>query len=335
MIADHPIIIIQNTSYHFETVISLYQVLKNLGYNPYIYRYIADSFNQESFISKYKLNIATSDIINNALCGFVVSAYPNPQVTLDNCIPNNNNIIFDILKNKLIYICHRFDNKNDFLFNPIINASNSISLSPISNQIGIDYLFLTDNPLTPNHLDADGRCGITIQGHFELQGRDRSLFYRLFMKDYSKYQDKIYINIVGTNVSKFLDEYIPNYIYQYSNLSEIEFYDVLNNKTHWIMPSLDDQTNGQTYKYQRYSSNFNHALALEKPIICHKYFQSIYKLSGIYYDTNAYSTFILDQILEMHNNESYANIFKYTNLLKYNFSLHNKSIIDKKISYMQ
>ncbi len=331
MKVNNPVIIIQNTSYHFETTICLYQVLKNLGYNPYIYRYISDDFDQANFISKYQLNIATSEIISDAICGFVVSAYPNPLVSIVNAIPNDNNIIFDIFKDRLIYICHRFSDDKDYTNNKFINTINSLSLSPLSNKINVDHINLTHSPVTPNIPTIDNRLGITIQGHFELRGRDSSLFYDLFIKNYANYKDKIYINILGTNTSKFAWANIPEYIYHYSNMSEIDFYDVLNNKTHWIMSSLDDKTNKGTYTYQRYSSNFIHSLTLQKPIICHQFFDQIYNLPGVYYD-GACSSSIIDKILEVHESQSYNDMIEYIKVLKNKFDIHNKTIIDKKLS---
>jgi hypothetical protein len=326
-----PIIIIQNTSYHFETTICLYQVLKNLGYNPYIYRYISDNFDQESFISKYQINIATPEIISDAICGFVVSAYPNPIVSIVDSIPNNNDIIFETFKDRLIYICHRFNDEKDYIHNKFINNTNSLSLSSLSNKINIDHITLTHNPITPNIPSIDNRIGITIQGHFGLRGRDSSLFYDLFIKDYTNYQDKIYINILGTKTSRFAHINIPDYIYHYTNMSEIDFYDVLNNKTHWIMSAIDDKTNKSTYTYQRYSSNFIHSLTLQKPIICHQFFDQIYNLPGIYYD-GVCSSSMIDTILEAHKSQCYNHMIEDIQVLKNKFDIHNKTIIDKKLS---
>jgi hypothetical protein len=268
------IIIIQNTHYHFETVLSLYQMLKNLGLDPQIYRClnIKDKFNQINFLKKYNISTIDLDHIDSKIIGIVVSAYPNPQVDIKNAIPNNDDTIFSILK-KIIYISHRFKNTNDY--DGTINSSNALCLSPLSEKIGIDYLCFTDIPVEPIYSSYYRDIQLTIQGHFELAGRNVSLFKSIISIVSNKVKDKkIVINILGTNTARIIRHLqnmtIPNIeIKLHDCLEEDNFYNIMNNETDWFLPLITPELNNSTYSLERYSSNFNMATSLRKPIFCH------------------------------------------------------------------
>ena len=174
------IIVIQNTHYHFETLISVYQTLKELGYSTLIYTCdnITKRFKQEEFFSKYKLELASIDDILDSDAGIVISAFPNPYVSYENAIPNEDDIIFSLLSNKLIYISHRFKYAEDYMGNKF-TPENSICLSPLSLKIGINYINLVNCPIVPEHTNNDSEIKFTIQAHFELTNRDLCLFEQI------------------------------------------------------------------------------------------------------------------------------------------------------------
>ena len=289
------IIIIQNTHYHFETVLSLYQMLKNLGLDPQIYRClnIKDKFNQINFLKKYNISTIDLDHIDSKIIGIVVSAYPNPQVDIKNAIPNNDDTIFSILK-KIIYISHRFKNTNDY--DGTINSSNALCLSPLSEKIGIDYLCFTDIPVEPIYSSYYRDIQLTIQGHFELAGRNVSLFKSIISIVSNKVKDKkIVINILGTNTARIIRHLqnmtIPNIeIKLHDCLEEDNFYNIMNNETDWFLPLITPELNNSTYSLERYSSNFNMAKIEESfvGIVIKKAVHLIRKNSNIKWDTHVH-----------------------------------------------
>lgn len=337
-----PIILIQNTNYHFETLISVYQILKNLGYNPHIYRYLPDKFNQLEFIQYYGMNIATQPVIDSAYCAFVISAYPNPHVTKDTCIPNDDNIIFSKFKNRLIYISHRFMKEEDYNEDGLINRNNALCLSPLSSKIGIDYIYLTDTPITPVNNPLN-KLKLTIQAHFGLQNRSYQLLYKMIRLYRGYTNTNIKYNIIGTEthqvLPKIMDKIPQLNISRYEGMDELDFYNILNTKTNWIICGIQPLDKRGSYLCERYSSNFNHALALEKPIICHESFKNIYEIPGYYYsDTHdveylSNSTGIIDDISKINNTE-YMNMIDSFKNLKQKFTLHNQKILHSKIEYI-
>ena len=331
------IIIIQNTHYHFETVLSLYQMLKNLELFPQIYRClnVKDGFNQINFLKKYNIETIELDHIDSEMIGVVVSTYPNPQVDIKNAIPNNDDAIFSILK-KTIYISHRFKNANDY--DGTINSSNTLCLSPLSEKIGIDYLSFTDIPVEPIYSSYYRDIQLTIQGHFELAGRNASLFNNIINIISNKVKNKkIIINILGTNTARIID-YLQDItasnveIRPYDCLDEDNFYHIMNNETDWFLPLITPELNNSTYSLERYSSNFNMAVSLRKPIFCHEYFKNIYNIPGIYFnETNLEES--LTHCLTI-DSQKYNKLLQEFDPLIIKLRHHNKTTLMKKIEYL-
>lgn len=331
------IIIIQNTDYHFETVLSLYQMLKNLGLDPHIYRYlkIKDRFNQINFLNKYNIKTIELNHIDSEMIGIVVSAYPNPQVGVSNSIPNINDPIFSVLK-KLLYISHRFKNASDY--NGAINNNNVLCLSPLSEKICIDYLCFTDIPILPTYSFHNKDIQLTIQGHFELAGRNTSLFKNIINIISNQIKDKkIVINILGTNTARIIrhlqDMTIPNIeIKLHDCLDEDNFYRVINNETSWLLPLITPELNNSTYSLERYSSNFNMSTSLRKPIFCHEYFKHIYNIPGIYFNETNLEQSLIDCL--NIDSQRYENLLQEFDPLIIKLRHHNKTTLTKKIVYL-
>lgn len=324
------ILIIQNTSYHFETAIALYQTLKLAGYDPYLYRCCDSKFDQNNFICKYGIQLADEDTIDNAICGFVVSAYPNPNVSLENSIPNDNNIIFTRLYGKIIYISHRFNKSSDYTRHKLINKNNALCLSPLSLDIGIDYINLVDNPIVPKFNSLCKDIYITIQGHFEFQNRD----YKALREWIPKITEdtNIFINLLGTNIHKKFSFKNNSQINIYQSLNEDKFYSILNNHTHFIMSALMPSSRNWSYSRERYSSTFSAVFTMEKPVICHPFFKETYKMPAICYE-NYHDNSIIEKISSI-TPEEYSNMVLSFRDIKNELIQHNNSIIRDKIQYL-
>lgn len=329
-----PIIIIQNTEYHFETLLSIYQSILSMGLNPYVYQCKDEKYGQKSFLLKNNIQLASDEIIHDACCGFVVSAYPNPKVSGFNCVPSADEKIFDILKNKIIYICHRFYKEKDYLENAFgIDKHNSICLSPLAANIGIDYFHPVEMPIEPFPVQINGILKLTTQAHFELHNRDYSLILNII--EHATNKNDIRFQFLGTNSSKLKKIIGFNHIKKvvfYENLKENYFYKILNNFTNFLILCIDNKIKDETYAKERYSSNFNHALAFEKPVFSHEFFEDIYKLPGIYYnEKNKYDK--IEEMINIKQKEYEALIDRYKKL-KQEYREHNSEIIDKKIKYI-
>lgn len=336
--SNEKIIIIQNTHYHFETTISLYQILKDMGYDVYVYkcRNVQDVYEQDNFKKKYNVNtIEDIQQVNNVLCGIIVSVYPNPHVTELDRIPNADDIIFSILGfNKMIFITHRFKYSLDY--EKDINAKNTLSLSPISNKLGIDHIVLNKNPIIPINTYDDNVIKLTLQGHLEFNHRDVDILIENILNINSS-NKSIILNVIGTSTQNIVDQLqcaINNTqcnikINKIENANEELFYYYLNEQTDWLLALLTPEIKNQTYSVERYSSTFNHATALDKPIICHEFFENIYKIPGLYFDENNKNT-ILNRILS-YNTEIYNHHIDRFKYIRKKTSIYNLKIIKDKI----
>lgn len=328
MTIDKPIVVIQNTHYHFETALSLYRSLLNITENVYFHVLKKQVFNQKIFLKEIGVNLATKKEIEDACCGFVVSAYPNPHVDLRNAIPNSNDPTFEKLKGKLIYICHRFKNESDYNQKENnIKKENSLCLSPISSNIGVDYFHPIEIPIKENYIGLNGDINISIQGHFNLKNRDEEVINKLV----NNIKKNITINFIGTSWANGLIDINKN-IKIFNNLKEKYFYQILNNNTNFIMPCINEKIKNKTYSNERYSSNFNLSFALEKPIFCDEFFEKIYNIPGVYYNNE---NFIekLDYISNLKDKE-YKKIHNNFKKIKHEYRIHNNNILEKKIKYV-
>lgn len=320
------ILIIQNTSYHFETTISLYSSLLRLNPSKLsIVKIANDHTSQQKFIDKYQIHtIDHSDSsVYNYDIAFIISAYPNPHVSINNSIPQAEHPLVRHYHNKTIYVCHRFDKEQDYKLNPLINKSNSIALSPLASNIKLDFFYPIENSIIPNHCDLTDIKNLCVQGHFELKNRivDHNIF---------NCSNRFNLNIMGTNIN-YLDtvdtQVCSNHKY-HINLNEIDFYSLLN-INHFILPMIDDKIKSGTYLKQRFSTNFNHAMALEKPIFAHEIFKDIYEIPGIYYNySNINNQF--EKLLNL-SQEQYLLLISDFKSIKNKYHIHNSKILSNKI----
>jgi hypothetical protein len=337
MITNKPVIVIQNTNYHFETTLSIYQSLSSMGLNVYVYRCAENIFDQESFLKQINVNLATKEILDEACCGFVVSSYPNPQALRRSPIPNSDDVVFNILKNKLIYICHRFKDESDYMQdeNPI-NKHNAICLSPLAQRIGLDYFHPIEMPIKHIFVNKNKNFNFTIQAHFNLRGRNIINVIKLinFYKK-TNYKNLFKFNFLGVGHTENLIKLKKNaskYVELYECLPEKYFYEIINLNTNFLFCLIDEKIKNETYVKERYSSNFNQSLAFNKPVICHECFKEIYRIPGIYYnDLNLIEKF--EEVLNL-SDDQYFQLVKSFDLIKEEYKKHNNDILNKKILYL-
>lgn len=313
------ILIIQNTNYHFETTVSLYSSLLRL--NPAklsIVKIPNIDISQKEFTDKYRINTIShvDSSVYNYDVAFIVSAYPNPHVTIQNSIPLINHRICQYYKKSCIFLCHRFNRASDFRNHTLINLQNSLSLSRLSTKIGLDYWYPTEYPVTPFYQTKNNYC---IQGHFELNNR-------VILPEIMNYNDKFQLSMIGANADDVIQQSHTKCL---SNLSEIDFYNAINNQK-FILAMIDDKIKNGTYIKQRFSTNFLHACALEKPIFCHQIFKEIYEIPGVYYDDiNIYEKF--QELINLSEDKYYQLVNQFVSLkTRYNF--HNDNILRQKIN---
>jgi hypothetical protein len=131
--------------------------------------------------------------------------------------------------------------------------------------------------------------------------------------------------MIGTNADSIIQKSYHKYL---SNLNEINFYDAINNQK-FILAMIDDKIKGGTYIKQRFSTNFLHASALEKPIFCHEIFKEIYEIPGIYYnEKNIYEKF--QELINLSETKYYELVKQFTSL-KRKYHFYNDYILLKKI----
>jgi len=317
------ILLIKNTEYHFEVLLALYQTIKNIGYNPIIYEAAPDVFCQHKFLQTHNLSIKTDHDISDIYCGIIVSTYPNPTTNNRDPIPYLNDPIFDKLK-RIIYLTHRFKYSEDFT--GFINSSNTISLSPLSKKVNIDHLHLLDYPFSGKNNFDEKRIKLTVQSHFQYKNRNPKILLNII----EQIQNKIHINIIGTHTDTIYSA-IPKSLIQSKDITfsildsvtEHKLYEILINYTDFIVNCFDSSTRYSTYYTERYSTNFCHSMCLNKPIICHEFFQNIHHIPGIYYSNKLPHTYI--------SNKDYDKFIYDFSLIKPKLYEENINVFDQKI----
>jgi hypothetical protein len=311
------IAVIANTDYHFEITLSAYQALIDSGYNPIIYSCHGKKptfAKQTQFLNLYNLQHTEDiDLIpSDTLGGLVISAYPKR-------IPNDTNIIFDKLKNRLIYICHRFNTIPTY-----IDKRKTICLSPLSQHIGLPYFIPNKYPIEILSYQSDSKIKLLIQAHFEKENRDMGLLDRVI--DIITRMSNIELHIIGTGIPISLQKkQIPNIII-HSKITEEALYSIINDMS-YILPLIENNTSTGTYLQERFSSSFCHSLCMSKPIISHKVFKKIYNIPGKYYSstTELYNIIVGLDSTTLKDEQPTTLDF---NLLRFNSIQHNKLLLN-------
>lgn len=328
MLEGKKIIVLQNTNYHFETALSVYKSLEDAGADVFIHQFFQDDrFGQDSFLKHLGVKQAQQSDLEEAACGFVVSAYPNPHVTIPNAVPLNGHQSIQLFGKRLVYISHRFGKTDDYnnRASPV-RAHNCVCLSPLSSKIGIDHIYPIDMPIKPERRPFARPLQLVIQGHFELKSRNMPDWLQS-LDDGSKRAGVVLLG--GLSTPELISEIKKKRFVYLPNQSEISFYRLLNRNTNFIFTMIDGAMKNRTYIRERFSSNFNQAFALEKPIVCHEAFKGIYGTPGLYYNDNNIKE-VIERLFGM-NQADYDSMVAEFEVAKKPRREHNNRVLTAKV----
>ena len=324
------VIVLQNTRYHFETALSVYKSLEDMGVVSYLHQCYKkeDITRQLEFANSLNMRLASEQDMESARCAFVVSAYPNPHGNRKEWIPGGSHPSIKRFGRRIVYISHRFGSSADYDFNGgPVRRHNALCLSALSSRIGVDYMYPVDMPIKPEMRPLVRPVQFTVQGRLEQKNR-LTPDWMFAMEDGS---NRAWIRVLG---GKYDESEIPvgmktrNLMFL-PNQSESSFYKNINKETNFLMPMIDRKIKNGIYEQDRFSSTFNHAFAMKKPVFCHTDFKEVYGVPGVYYDDeNALE--MAEKIFRM-TREDYDSITREFSTAKRPRRKHNKRILRSKI----
>lgn len=328
MLDGKKIIVLHNTYYHFETALSIYKSLEDAGAEVLIRQLCNNSYGQKRFMELLNMRTATDIDLEEASCAFVVSAYPNPHVKRPDAVPEKEHPSMKMFVDRLVYISHRFGSCSDYNSDQSpVRPHNTVCLSPLSEKIGIDYISPIDMPIRPKMVPFEKPVKFTIQGHFELNNRTIQKWV-LSMEDGS---DRSNVTLLGGLLKGDIMMYRnQKNTFFFPNQQETPFYKILNRHTNFILPLIDGSMKDGTYIKERFSSNFNQAFALEKPVLCHEVFREIYGTPGLYYNDQNQAE-VAERIFEM-NQDDYKSLVSEFKAVKRPMREHNTRVLAAKVA---
>jgi hypothetical protein len=316
------VLIIQNTSYHFEVVLSLYASLLRLGFDTLdVIQTGPNNTEQENFLLQNNVSLITSDSdLSNYHVAFIISVYPSVLTKRKKSIPDfESRIIQHFIKRRNnINICHRFGCPRDFN-GYYITKKNTLFLSMLAKLSNLDFFCPVESIVKPKLYESSGLVLSCVQGNFHLKNRTikEEILNKFFLN--SK------IIFMGNSLSEVNKISSNDY---YEKLNEVEFYEKLNS-VKFLLCMIDDKIKEASYVKNRFSTNFQHAVSLEKPIFCHEVFKPIYDIPGIYYnDFNINDKF--EQLISISCND-YLKLVDDIKDYKNKYINHNNSILIQKI----
>jgi hypothetical protein len=332
------ILIILNTDYHSEVALSLYGSLALLNFDPYIYPiYSEKDYGLIELCIKYKINYIkeyNSNIKNDFKKAFLITPIIgalDQYFQSDATEPQNyHHPIVQDFKSRIILLIHRPSKNIKFMkyaCDILFENPKFIGLSPFSQQINLNYILLSENPVAnyfpiKNKLTDKNKIKFLIIGRFHYVNREIILLEQI-IKNKLITNRNYDITILGqdSNVLPINDEKI---IFK-SNLSEIDFYNELYNCDFII--NLLIKSNIRGYFSDCTSSNYNHIFSFRKPTINCKYSNLVYPFPSLtYFSENEFSTTIRRAInIKEQEYNDMVNNFETT--IK-NIRLHNKNAIE-------
>jgi hypothetical protein len=293
------ILIIHNTDYHTEVVLSFYGILESNNFEPWIYS-IHNRYNLHNLFKKYNLNCIkeySPDYKNNFKKAFLITpidAYKDMYYS-SKCkpIPNYEDQIIEDFKSKMILTIHKPSHINNFdclknhFINPIL-----IGLSPMAQTFGLNYLFPLDNILArilSKKTKLNQKIKFLLMGRFNSNFRDINNIINLTKLGINSKRD-FEINIVG-EYAKGIDDRLKNisFINLKSDLNEIDFYNEINDSDFILNLLTNNPEKG--YYYDVISSNYNHIFSFKKPQICNNFSNLISPSPAMIFTNSDYLTF--------------------------------------------
>lgn len=327
MLEGKKIVVLQNTSYHFETGLSVYKSLEDAGADVFIHHLCQERFEQASFLKHLGVKQAQQSDLEEAACGFVVSAYPTPHITIPDVVPMGSHPSMKLFRKRLVYISHRFGRAEDYNKSESpVRPHNCVCLSPLSSRIGVDHFYPIDMPIKPERMSFVSPLQLVVQGHFDHKNRNiPDWVYSLEEK--SKKASVIFLG--GLSPPKPSSEMKKKGFLCLPNQSELSFYKLLNGHTHFIFAMIDRTIKNGTYLRERFSSNFNIAFALEKPLVCHEDFKEIYGAPGLYYNDDNMKE-VIERLFGM-NQADYDSMVAEFEVAKKPRREHNNRVLTDKV----
>jgi len=335
------ILIILNTPYHSEVALSLYGSLKLLNFDPYIYPiYSEKDYGLIDLCIKYKINYIkdySADLKFNFKKAFLITSI---NAELD--VPNENllsepanyrHIIVQDFKQNMILFIHRSSGNMKFISYAkklLFRNPKFVGLSPFSQQIGLNYILLSENPVADffpvkYNLTDNSKIRFTVIGRFQWGYRDFSLLNRFLSQN--AFLTKDYEIIMLGECADKLDDYIntsSKIIYK-PNLNEINFYEEIY-KSDFILNLLSSMhTRG--YFTDCTSSNYNHIFSFRKPSINCKFSNLVYPFPSFSYYSEGEFTTTLSKAINI-NPDEYQKMVENFDVVKNNIRLHNKYVIE-------
>ncbi len=341
------ILLFLNTTYHVETVLSIYKSLKLLGWEPTILLdYEPDDtnpnrldFDLENFLKEFHLDYVTKDqylTLNKNLfnkCIIISGDVFLRKLTHLKGFYDKNSYIINNFKKSTIFISH-VSNYSD-LYNQAssyyINIK-VISVTQFSQKFNLNYLNQIENIITdtlPHKNFLNKVPKFIVLGRFCWPNRSLNYLEEIIKID-KQISKQINISIVGQkpfdydNKMSFIHNKYKNINFEIKyDISELEFYKEINGAD-YILNLIDYQRG--FYFLDRFTSNITHTIAFNKPSLCFMPLNLIYNIPCIEYTATDFK----DKFLECVNLDE-KSYLKYTNQfveIKNNMRNHNTMVLN-------
>ena len=333
------ILLVLNTNFHFETVLSLYKTVQLQGYVPTIlldYSYYNPSdytlydYGSEEFLKKNNLQYIKKEDYTHNFKDIFYKAIVISSSEFLNTLELNKHIIEDF-NDKIILIFHRANYREQFDFcKTIFKEPKAVSVTNFSQKYNLPFLFQIENPIIQyNKLQINNPIEFLILGRFCWPNRSLNYIDEIISLD-APLNKKIKISIVGQKpfdekeIESFKQKELTNITIETQyNISEIDFYEKIY-KTDYIL-NLIDYKRG-FYFIDRFSSNFTHTIAFNKPSLCFMPLNLIYNIPCVEYTAQDFK----EKFLQCVNTDdaTYTQMVNNFDEIKNNMRNHNTNILN-------
>jgi hypothetical protein len=341
------ILIYLNTTYHVETLLSIYASIININCEPYIFfPKKSDIFGLTNLCEKYNLNYIKEKDFNTAtLDNFDLNIIISGSESCNHKLPEGDIDVLNLLKNYKTLLLYHVSNylplytSNKSFF----KNSHGLSVTQFSQKYNLNFIYQTDNIIArklklKKKLTEDGPIKILFLARFNLLNRNYDYIDKI-IKINNFLETPIEINFVGTNKKKpvsFASQKVlslqntNNILFKKDfDLNECQFYDRLNN-CDFILNTIDQKL--IKYFDYRFTSTINHIIAFEKPNISFCFLSNIYNIPSCPFLTkNNFDKFLIS-IFKKLNNNNYELMCNSFDILKTNMYNHNNLILNKIIN---
>lgn len=342
----YKILIILNTDYHSEVALSLYGSLELANFEPYIYPiYSKKDHGLIDLLKKYNINFIDKydlTIKNNFKKAFLVTPISGALDQYNQNVQSppdyySHQIIQDF-KSNIILILHRPTRNKIFIENAKDNLFNNpkfVGLTPFSQQIGLNYILLSENPIAnrlPIKFNINNKRKIVVIGKFFYSEKTCCNRETILLDKISN--QKLFTNndyeiiLLGESANRIAVKEDSKIIIK-SNLPEIDFYNEIH-QSDYILNLLITSTQ-RGYFSDCTSSNFNHILSFRKPAINCRFSSLVSPCPSFSYNNESEFCSAVQKAISVKDNE-YHEMIKNFDIIKHNLRLHNKDVIENLIN---